>query len=127
MPRPKNPSTQITVRLKQATLQSIEKERGSRDRAVWIKDAINEKLHRDKREEALIASMKSLNDTLRGYRAYQKMLYAAIICLSRLFMICVREPSGEVLRASLAELSAREDAFKKALIEEYDGAPEEAA
>lgn len=122
MPKLKNPSVSVTFRMK-ASARKIMKtaaEDAGFCEAEYLRLAVSEKMHRDKTQDALIKSIQNLSASLNGIKARSQMNLAATTTLARLLIICLREPTGEALQAAVAAAPARETAYRRSLIEEYN-------
>jgi hypothetical protein len=89
------------------------------DLSGWMRAAFKEKLQHGKEQEALIKSVQNLDRSIRGIRATERMIFSAVIALAKLIIICLREPTGDVLVAARAVAPQREEAFKRWIMDEY--------
>jgi len=121
MPKIKTQTEQVTFRIKSSSrkLAASRAEQLGITESEFIRDAIAEKLHRDKAQESLIRQLQDLMATVRGLRSAIRLSHAATIALTKMMMICTREPVGEALQAALEKAPEREEVFRKFVLDEW--------
>lgn len=121
MPKLKTSSVQVTFRIKQSArkkLLAAAEEMGMTE-SGFIREAVTEKLHRDKAQGALIKNLQDFQSAVRGLKSGMRLSHAAVTGLARLMIICMREPTGDALQAAIAVAPAREEAYRKHVLEEW--------
>lgn len=118
---PKHASKIVYTRVTPSFLESIDKAAGDhgQDRSSYIRQAIQEKLHRDRDTEAVISSLKSVDKEMQGLRSVAGMLFALQREMARTLLLRLREPQGEALFDAHNRLPQQEKHLLGSVIAEY--------
>ena len=118
-----NASKICQIRLKPGAHAQVVKaaEESGQDFSTWVREAVNEKLHRDNATEVVIKSLQGIDKRLRGLRSADKMNFAGLTTLAQLLIICIREPAGEALRDALNNAPKRERVWMQSVVNAYRG------
>ena len=118
---PKPTSIVIYTRIAPSLLECIDKaaDKCGQDRSSFVRQAIQEKLHRDRDAEAVISSLKSVDKEMQGLRSVAGMLFALQREMVRTLLLRLREPQGEALFDAHNRLPQQEKRLLKSVVAEY--------
>jgi uncharacterized protein (DUF1778 family) len=118
---PKHTSIVIYTRVAPSLLESIDKaaDKYGQDRSSFVRQAIQEKLHRDRDTEAVISSLKSVDKEMQGLRSVAGMLFALQREIARTLLVRLREPQGEALFDAHNRLPQQEKRLLRSVVAEY--------